>query len=392
MTHKHRFVSRSFLTLLATLLVPTLSAHQGGHPTGLERCEDALLALDGFKLFGAAVTGSQNQPILEPQHYRLINTAKPTEIPHSEAKISFVLGSGHQGGYGDYNVRVVLPSRTYEFNAATNAIGNTWVINPLIEGWSGTMMVSITSTICDLTMKATASWNLPKPNWITNPCGSCQNLTCRSTASIGSVELSIPVGVVHYGLEPISLLYESESLANGGAALLSVDGPTNPDSNLGAVITKNGGTITSIECGEHLTRITPAPLPTDPNRFAVTVSSDKKDPDGTIYREAIIEDVVLPGPENAPALRMTETVGGTTNVRHYTQPDPNTWILTEQDQRRTTKTILSETVTTRITRWQTEERNAAGIWAEIALRDETETNYDWGWTLTSAATRLDCRV
>ncbi len=360
--------------LLIVLLAAPVTAHQGAHPTGLDPCPDAILAVDSFQLGGEGVVGSLHQPILEPQQYQLVNIGAPGELPRSIVKIGFALGSGHQTGYGDYTVRIVRPSGAREFNASD--FPGTWLINPLLEGWSGSMVVHITNETCDFAMQATATWNLPQPDWIRNPCEPCRNLTCRSGAAIGSVELSIPAGVVQYGLEPVSLLYESEQLANEGAARLEVSGP---GAN-GPVIMKTGNVVTSVECGAHLARLTTEASPADPNRFVVRVSSDKSDPDNTVYRESIVENVTLAG--GATALRFTETVAGKTTVRDYTQPDQNTWILDEEALRRTTSTVLSETATTRITRWQVEEMNASNAWSTVALREDHETKYDWGWTLT----------
>lgn len=362
--------TRLFRLAAVFLLFPPASpGHQGGgHPTNLDECEDILYALEWFHLFGTGVEANTSQHPLDPQDYFVSNSAADGEIPSAQVKIAWALGAQHETTYDDFYVMVSIGDSRKYFGEGNN-IGTSYQINPIIDGWMGTMTVQIQHKRCAFSMQAQAHWAFEKPG--EPQCESCATLTCDGRGEIKSVDIGIPLGPVRFGEKRIELGYESDGVTNEGHAKLAVLGPVGPND---ASLTKVGDLITAVTTGNHLSRIQNIPSAEDPEKIRVDVSYDKTDPDNTIYRTSFLESFTTP----TPSYRYTDTVNGRTTVRSFAQPSGDTWTLTEDDLQRTTKTKLSESLSSRKYRFTTEERDAANTWVVVSQRDETETKYTWG--------------
>jgi len=349
----------------------------GKHPKDMDPELDARLGLTWFVLFGEGVSGAPPQNPWDGQRYRVVNEAAPDRLPYATVCIGWALWSGHEVSYADFDVRVILPTRTLDYPGWD--FPDRWVIDPLLEGWSGEMTVMLRHREFGFVLRATAEWDFDRPGWVVDRCGECRDLTCVSEAGIGSVELSIPVGVMRGGREEVRLEYESEEAGNAGAGALVVSGPVGDG---GAQVAKDvSGVVRSVQCGRFLARVETASSAVDPERFVVRVSSDWEAAEETVFREVTVEEVEA-GEGGERALRMSETVGGRTTVREYTRPAEEVWVLEEGGLRRTTSTRVAEGEDYRKTRWRVEERDAAGEWVTVELRDEAERRYGWGWEVT----------
>ena len=358
------------LALFLCLLAPSSPAHQGGnHPTGYDSCEDIYYALEWFHLYGEGVESATTKNPLQPQEYFVTNNKADGAIPKATVKIAWALGAQHITSYNDFVVTVTIGNtRTYTGNV--HDVGTTFVIDPIIDGWMGTMSVVIQHKTCDFSMSARAHWVLEDPR--TPKCKNCANLTCDGRGEIKSVNIGIPIGPIRHGGSQIELGYESDQVANEGAAKLAVLGQLGP---YGASVTKVDDVLTTVTAGRHFARILNTPSVDDPEKVRVEVSYDETDPDNTIYRTATLESI-------GGVFRYTDTVAGKTTTRDFTHPSADTWVLTEDDLQRTTKEKRSENLTSRTYRFTVEERDAADNWTVVEQHDDRETNYSWGWTLT----------
>ena len=364
------FTRPLWIALLTLILAASAaSGHQGGqHPPTLDDCDDIELSLVWFRLYGTGIEGQSRQNPLEPQDYTIRNDAGDGYAPKATVKIGWALGSGHVTYYDDFIATISIGnSRSYIYDG--NLIPTEWTIKPYIDGWSGIFTVTLQHKTCNFSMTARARWSME------NPCATCPILSCAGVAEIKSVKLGIPIGLTDYGHTPVQLEYLSEQIANEGVGKLVLRGPVGDN---GVILRRTGEIITSVETGDHQAAVIPDP--DDPNRFSIEVSYDKNDPANTIYRQAIVENIVLP--DDTPALRYTDTVAGRTDTHVFTRPDSNTWVLEDNSLRRTTKTKLSESAATRVHRFQVEEKNAAGTYLTVTDRIEHETRYTWGWEKT----------
>jgi len=373
-------ITSVLLPLLLWFGSPQAPAHNGTHPTNLDVKEDAILQLTWFKLVGAGVEPGPAQDPLEPQDYRVINSSDPGEFPMAIVKIGWALGSGHDGQYSDYTVFIRTGARALSYPG--NQIPSQVVINPLLDGWSGTLEVELKHRFCDLTYKARAPWDLAPSR-----CSQCRTLTCESKVEIGSVEVDVPVGPAWYGNENIALSYRSETIANEGTAALAVSGRTGDQ---GAEVGKTDDLIQWVAGGGQLAKVFATPTSHDPAAFEIRVSSDPLLPEQSVFRITRIEN---PDPASGPAsLLVTESILGHITTRTFTNPGADSWLLVENDLRRTTRTTTSETPTTRVRLHQVEERDASSQWQTVSLREEEETLFSWGWETTRETIDPDGRA
>ena len=366
------FTRHLWIALFAvTLAAPPAGGHQGGqHPPTLEECDDTEISLSWFMLFGTGVEKRSPQNPFKPQTYTIKNDVAAGYAPQATVKLGWALGDIHVTTYDDFIATVTIgSSRSYIYNG--NNIPGAWTIKPYIDGWSGMFTITLQHKRCDFSMTARAHWSME------NPCATCPVLSCAGVAEIQSIRLRIPVGLTDYGRSSIQLEYLSEQVGNEGVAKLALLGQQGTN---GATVHRTDEVITGVQAGEHYATVVPDPSPEDPNRFRIDVSYDKDDPENTIYRQTVVENILLP--DDTPALRYTDTASGHTNTHVFTRPDSNTWVLEDDALRRTTKTKLSEAATTRVHRFQVEEKNAAGTYVLVTDRVETETLHTWGWEKT----------
>jgi RHS repeat-associated protein len=310
----------------------------------------------------------------EGENITLQNEAAPGLMPYADVRIAWALYQSRPPiytnpnkylWYSDYVYILELPSGTNVYpNAYADGVPLGVRINPLIEGWAGTVRMTLIGP-GGHTLEFSANWNFEKPE-----CESCgSGGACRVNARLGSVAFEIPVGTAQNGRETYELEYHSDTLTNAGASNLKFRGKTGANA---ATIAYASNVISSITTGQTLTRVFQEPSAEDPKRFRVAVSYDKTNPDATIHRQITVE-------RTGAILRVVDIVNGKGYVYDYSQPTPQEWVLEESSLRRTTKSTLSETTTARITKEKIEEKNKAGTWQTISDVETHETKDYFGW-------------
>jgi RHS repeat-associated protein len=263
-----------------------------------------------------------------------------------------------------------------------DASGTTilWLINQLIDPHASVYkdkkaVVRLYNGNGDILTSQQVTWDCE--------CKECGAATGGSTAEIGSVEFTIPISSTRNGRTPITLEFRSDITTNLGRSRLVLNGPEGNFTNSAVTVVRDASAqINSITIGNVIANVVSAPTAADPQRFIVTVSSDRLNAAATVFRTVVFENPV----GGISSFEINETLFGKNTQSVYRKPTSNTWEMTTGNGLRklTESTDVTTLANHEIIRSITEERaSASAVYQPVSDRRVTRKKFPWGWETIS---------
>lgn len=319
----------------------------------------------------------------EGNHINLRNEAAPGQIPFASCGMAYSYEScgpfalwhnhpdvPHALNPSTLRVYIQTPSGTIIRNPSAYE-GTGITIHPLTHGWSGSVTYRLVHTSGEVLETRTASWNFSPP-----PCMSCVGNVCTVDKKIGSIDLGIPLGDVSFGVGSNRLSYRSENLGNPGRSAVKFEGHI--ISGISAT-TNTGSSLGTVQTGNTVATLIDSASTEDPNRFQILyayIDDPRDNPPTPVYRTMTFE---MAGGNFV----FTDESEGVSQVTVYSKPDANTWTMTENGKRRTTRETTHNTTSLLVNVHTVEEKSDVdGSWQIVSKVEEHKGKFNWGWEVT----------
>jgi len=333
-----------------------------------------------------AFVGQTGVPGNKGKSIKLRNTAAPGETPTARVELYWAYyscgpaalahnhpGKPHAPSYGESYVRIKAPNGSFDYIPGSVNSDPAYTVNPLISGYSGSVSITIISKVSGVVLESfSASWDFEKPQ----DCKSCTT-GCAVDKAINSIDIDVPVGNVTYGQDaPNFIKFKSEELANPGRSALTFDGLL---SNGFSETTSTGNLLTTVTTGNSVATLMDDPTTEDPNRFQIFftyIDDPRSNPPTPVYRIMTFE-------MSGGNFVFTDDFDGVSQVTVFSKPDADTWVMTENGKRRTTRETTFEDDTNLVYLHTVEEKSDLdAAWKVISKEEEHQKDFGWRWVTT----------